>query len=216
MEVVSPSSMVLSWLPPDIQFWNGIITEYTVVYERLGAVEEFDDSSAMEPFTSQSISIPQPGLSLVNNHDPQFVTLPLQEESVLIEYLEEYYVYSFVVYLENTEGLSAASQTIIQEMPQAGIHIVGTIMALYINSYNPDISTHVAPSGSPTNVTIEVLSSTSVFIKWQPPELLLSNGVITKYTLSVHFVKNETTRTFSVPAATLSVHVEGILDNQQK
>ena len=134
MEVASPSSMVLSWLPPDIQFWNGIITGYTVVYERLGAVEEFDDSSAMEPFTSQSISIPQPGLSLVNNHDPQFVTLPLQEESVLIEYLEEYYVYSFVVYLENTEGLSAASQTIIQEMPQAGIHIVGTIMALYINS----------------------------------------------------------------------------------
>jgi len=125
-------------------------------------------------------------------------------------------VYSFVVYLKNTEGLSAASHIIIQKMPQAGTHVIDTIMALCINSYNPDISTHVAPSGSPTNVMIEVLSSTSVFIKWQPPEPLLSNGVITKYTLSVHFVKNETIRTFSVPAATLSVHVEGTLGNQQK
>ena len=124
MEVASPSSVVLSWLPPDIQFWNGIITRYTVVYERLGAVEEFDDSSAMEPFTSQSISIPQPGLSLVNNHDPQLAILPLQKERVLIEHLEEYHVYSFVVYLENTEGQSGASQIVTQEMPQAGIHTI--------------------------------------------------------------------------------------------
>ena len=124
VEEASPSSVVLSWLPPDIQFWNGIITRYTVVYERLGTVDEFDDSSAMEPFTSQSISIPQPGLSLVNNRDPQFAILPLQEESVLIEHLEEYYVYTFVVYLENTEGQSGASHTATQEMPQAGIHIL--------------------------------------------------------------------------------------------
>ena len=71
------------------------------------------------------------------------------------------------------------------------------------------VSAFIAPDGSPTNVMIEVLSSTSVLIKWDPPEPLLRNGIITKYSLSVNFVKNETIQRYTVPATTLSVHIEG-------
>ena len=71
------------------------------------------------------------------------------------------------------------------------------------------VSVFIAPNGSPTNVMIEVLSSTSVVIKWGPPELLLRNGIITKYSLIVNFVKNDTVQRYTVPATTLSVQIEG-------
>ena len=80
-----------------------------------------------------------------------------------------------------------------------------------VSRHNQDLPTYTAPNGSPTNVTVKALSSTSVFIKWQPPEPLLSNGVITNYTLTVYFVNIETIQTFSVPATTFSVHIEGTL-----
>ena len=83
----------------------------------------------------------------------------------------------------------------------------------FVSRHHHDLPTHTEPTGSPTNVMLEALSSTSVLIQWQPPEPLLRNGVITKYTLIVNFVKNETIRTFSVPATTLSLHIEGTLGN---
>ena len=67
-----------------------------------------------------------------------------------------------------------------------------------------------APAGSPTNVVIEVLSSTSVIIKWEPPELLLRNGIIIKYHLTVTFASNNTVHKYPVPATVLSVPIEGI------
>ena len=66
-----------------------------------------------------------------------------------------------------------------------------------------------APAGSPTNVKIEVLSSTSVVIRWEPPELILSNGIITNYNLIVMFASNSTAQRYAVPATVLSVPIEG-------
>ena len=121
--VESASSAIVTWMPPDIHLWNGIITKYTVVYENLGAVQGNDeDETALEPFQTQTISIPRPGLPLVNSPDPHLVSLPLRQESVLIEELEEYHVYSFAVYMENAEGESGLSEPTTQNMPQAGIH----------------------------------------------------------------------------------------------
>ena len=121
MEILSPSSVIVSWVPPDIQFWNGILTGYTVVYENHGSLlEQNEDSSDLTPVMSQTISIPQPGQQLVNSHDPQLVSLPLNRESVFIEELEEYYLYSFAVYQENSQGDSPWSESIIQEMPEDG------------------------------------------------------------------------------------------------
>ena len=74
--------------------------------------------SGLTPFVSQYITIPRPGQQLMNSHDPQLASLPLQQESVIIEQLEEYYLYGFA---ENTEGVSPLSETVTQEMPEAGM-----------------------------------------------------------------------------------------------
>ena len=95
------------------------MTGYTVVYENHGSLlEQNEDSSGLTLF----ISIPQPGQQLVNSRNPQLVSLPLIRESVYIEKLEEYYLYSFAVYQENSEGGSVLSESIIQEMPEDGKH----------------------------------------------------------------------------------------------
>ena len=57
---------------------------------------------------------------------------------------------------------------------------------------------------------IEVLSSTSVLIKWSPPELLLRNGVIAKYNLNIVFASNNTFKSYSVPAVVLEFPIEGM------
>ena len=56
---------------------------------------------------------------------------------------------------------------------------------------------------------IQVQSSTSVIIKWEPPELTAQNGVIIKYNLIVTFAGNSTAQMFSVPPNVLSVPIEG-------
>ena len=37
------------------------------------------------------------------------------------------------------------------------------------------------PTGAPLNVRVEIESSSSVFVSWQPPEQLEINGIITNY-----------------------------------
>ena len=72
---------------------------------------------------------------------------------------------------------------------------------------------HTAPSGSPVNITIKVQSSQAVLIVWKPPELLLRNGVIIKYHLMVHNLKNGnlTINTkYAVSGNTSSVLIEGM------
>ena len=124
MNVTSARSVTVYWLPPDVEFWNGVITSYTVVYDNMGTQQgDIDEeNSGLAPFTSQTISIPRPGQQLVNSLDPQLVSLPLRPESVLIEQLEEYHLYSFAIYQENAEGVSMLSEAVTQEMPEAGKH----------------------------------------------------------------------------------------------
>ena len=42
-----------------------------------------------------------------------------------------------------------------------------------------------APSGSPQNVSVSSLSSTSIFIFWEPPSLETQNGIITEYRVNI-------------------------------
>ena len=109
MEVESARSVTVSWFPPNIQFWNGVITSYTVKYTLMGSVDVYDVESNIEPI---SISIAQFGMPLSNNPDPRTVTLPLQTESVAIDMLEEFHVYRFIVFLENAVGQSDVSSSI--------------------------------------------------------------------------------------------------------
>lgn len=116
MEVRNATSVTVSWIPPDVQLWNGVITSYTVIYELIGRVHESDVEN--DPLSSQTISITQAMFS--NDPDPNDATLPLKIESVVIKMLEEYYVYRFSVYLENAVGRSNISNSIAVEMPPAG------------------------------------------------------------------------------------------------
>ena len=117
VEIVYATQVELSWLPPDTQLWNGMITNYTVVYELLGPVGMTSDNS------SQAImmkSIPTQGNPLANNADPRLASVPLQWERVVVDDLEEHHVYKFLVFMANTAGRSGMSMTIIQALPGAG------------------------------------------------------------------------------------------------
>ena len=119
VHVHSSSSVYVSWLPPDIQFWNGVVTNYTVTYINLGVVgEDTDEDSAYRMPTT--VSIPQPGQTLVNAQNPTLVSLPLRPESVFIDQLEEYCLYSFTVNQANIEDMGPLSEIVTQEMPQGG------------------------------------------------------------------------------------------------
>ena len=122
MVVESASSVTVSWVPPDVHYWNGVITGYIVFYMNQGPLQGgAGEGSGLSPFTLQMISVPPLGQLLRNSPDPALVSLPLKEESVLIEGLEEYHSYSFAVYQENTVGSSPVSDDITQELPEAGM-----------------------------------------------------------------------------------------------
>ena len=119
MHVHSSSSVYVSWLPPDIQFWNGVVTNYTVTYINLGVVGEGVDEDSADRMPT-TVSIPQPGQTLMNAQNPTLVSLPLRAESVFIDQLEEYCLYSFTVNQVNIEGVGPLSEIVTQEMPQGG------------------------------------------------------------------------------------------------
>ena len=114
VEVENATSVTVSWIPPDVQLWNGVITSYTVIYELIGRVDGVENG----PLSSHTISITKAMFS--NDPDPNVATLPLKMESVVIKMLEEYYVYRFSVYLENVISQSDISNSINVEMPPAG------------------------------------------------------------------------------------------------
>ena len=118
MEVVSATRVKLSWLPPDPQLWNGMITNYTVVHELLGPVGMTSDNSSQTIMTK---AIPTQGNPLANNADPRLASIPLEQEAVVVDGLQEHHVYKFSVIMANAVGRSGMSITIIQALPGAGL-----------------------------------------------------------------------------------------------
>ena len=114
--IISPTSAVIRWLPPNINLWNGIILKYTVEYQRQRPVEFIDDP--LIPYFNQTVSIHL----LENNPDPRLAISPLVNESVDIEGLEENFLYQFVIYYENSAGKSIKSDAIQLGMPSSGIY----------------------------------------------------------------------------------------------
>ena len=64
------------------------------------------------------------------------------------------------------------------------------------------------PSGAATNITVEVLSSTSLLITWEPPPPSEHNGVITLYRVLVTSDSGQI-RVYNVSADPLSLRIEG-------
>ena len=76
-----------------------------------------DNSGVASPMYA---SIPAVGQPLANNPNPTHVTLPLKRESVLISGLQEYSVYQFTIYYENSVGRSDSSSPLEQTTTAAG------------------------------------------------------------------------------------------------
>ena len=119
VEVKSPTSVTVSWLPPDPQFWNGVITSYIIVYELMRRVDE--ENSDITPIKTEEFMHPQPGEMFANDPDPRVSAyLPLQFESAVIDKIEEFYVYRFSVLVQNSVGESDVSNQYYISMPPAG------------------------------------------------------------------------------------------------
>lgn len=133
VEVVSATRVELSWLPPDPQFWNGRITNYTVVYELVGPVEMITSNTSSLPIMTKAI--PAQGNSLVNNADPRLTGIPLQPEVAVVDGLQEQHLYKFSVFIANAAGRSEMSMTVIQAMPGAGMGAsVGEVRVIFLFS----------------------------------------------------------------------------------
>ena len=118
VEMVYATQVELSWLPPGPQLWNGRITNYTVVYKLLRPVGMTSDNLSQLIMTK---AIPTEGNPLANNADPRHASIPLQQEVVVVDGLQEHHVYIFSVFIANAAGRSEMSMSIIQALPVAGM-----------------------------------------------------------------------------------------------
>ena len=118
--MVSATHVALSWLPPEPQLWNGVITNYTVVYELLGPVGMTSDNSSQ---TTMTKTIPTQGDPLANNADPRHASVPLQREVAVVDDLQEHHVYKFSVFMANAAGRGEMSMGVIQALPEAGLYL---------------------------------------------------------------------------------------------
>ena len=115
----SPTSVTLSWLPIAPDRWNGILSSYVIQYQRQSQAESLDTPAIVYITSTASIpSLPEHPLS--NSPDPRLATLPLNEESLQLQGLEEYHVYDFTVYCENSAGRSDISDAVSVLMPASG------------------------------------------------------------------------------------------------
>lgn len=120
---LSPTSVRLRWLPPHPDEWNGIISRYTIQYSLLRQVqgEDDDDDAPSVDLSMNFVTFaPSSRQRLLNNPDPRLTVIPLVWEELEISGLQEYFVYSFTMYYENSAGRSDNSDVIELNMPPAG------------------------------------------------------------------------------------------------
>ena len=66
------------------------------------------------------------------------------------------------------------------------------------------------PIEAPTNVHLEIQSSGSIFLTWQPPPLSYQNGIISGYTILLTALQDGSSHVYNLPGAASSHHFEGV------
>lgn len=110
--VVSPTSLSLSWLPPERVHWLGVVLYYEVSVVSLGSLGAAEMTRSTDELKVQV----EPK---ANHKDPSLASEPLQPESHIVRGLEEYYQYSVSIVMVNSSGEGEPTQPIVQNMPEA-------------------------------------------------------------------------------------------------
>lgn len=114
IDIISPTSVKVSWKPPKRHLWNGKIKYYKLIMDH--------SDSNVSNLVSREILV-QPKR---NHPDPSLAKEPLENESHIIEQLEENFEYILSIAVTNAAGSSIPSTPIYVIMPQAG----GTFYAM--------------------------------------------------------------------------------------
>ena len=124
---ISSTAILVSWLPPNPNYWNGIISRYTIEYTLLRPAnsdsgdDDDDDENQLNFVPMMYIAYsPTRQQPLLNNPDPTVAETPLLKEHLEIDGLLEYFAYSFSIFYENDAGRSNSSLVVEVETPSAG------------------------------------------------------------------------------------------------
>ena len=90
------------------------------MYEIKGSVDEDPDSSQISIPQIYTTYIPLHGIPLANDVHPLTVKFPLQQETVYLDELQEFYVYQLMISTETSAGESEYNEPETLEMPEAG------------------------------------------------------------------------------------------------
>ena len=112
-------------MPPHPDYWNGIISRYTIEYTLLRPAnsegdDDNDEENQLNFMTMKYITYaPNSRQPLQNNRNPTLAVSPLAWEELEITGLLEYFVYSFSIFYENEAGRSTSSFSMELETPSA-------------------------------------------------------------------------------------------------
>ena len=119
------------WMPPELENWNGILTNYTV---EITAVEDCQEQIVLENF----IGTPRREHLTSFETDPNVAYMEegLELESLTIDTLEEYQSYTFTVRVWNNQGEGPEAITICNRTLEAGtyIHVCIGMIESHINN----------------------------------------------------------------------------------
>ena len=65
------------------------------------------------------------------------------------------------------------------------------------------------PSGTPNDIQIRILSSTSIYVRWMPPDFLDQNGVITGYIVILGNIDSNSSHQYNASGNITMQHIEG-------
>ena len=112
IDITSPTSVQLSWLPPARMEWGGIIDHYLINATALGPVTGDGDQDRGNPTRVVRVA------PITNNADPSLASVPLMLETYRLQELEEYYEYSITVSIVNAAGEGPSHPPIVRRMPE--------------------------------------------------------------------------------------------------
>ena len=125
---LSHTSVQLSWQPPPRDYWNGVLTSYTITSHSYQPVStRATNSSQSEAELSNSTLYDTTthvyttqDTAWANNADPRFIFTEVVHEHVIVEQLHEFFRYHFTIVMSNSAGDSDPASSPPVQLPGNG------------------------------------------------------------------------------------------------